>query len=307
MLISAAFIAHPQQSALAADREATTTIDLSGTHFHIDPVSGLGGYVEDVSDALADSWALARGATAVPEGQDVHVHIEHNLEDWFIDRGRSVLPPEWAAGLAFPNEARLLLAPGSPDWEKTLTHELTHVAIGLASDRQTIPTWMTEGLAVATAEQWNLERATLMIQVGVRGAFHDFGDLERGFPRDEVSAELAYAQSFHLVRHLRGRFGENLFLDIFSRMRDGEDWESAFRSVTGETPEASYYEWRQGADTRYKWAPLGTTGGAAWVFICLLSIVAWRRKSQVRKERLARMAKREAVTYHDDPDDQIFS
>ena len=56
------------------------------------------------------------------------------MDDWFAREGIPSQPPEWASGLTIPSRMTVLMAPANPEWERTLAHELAHIAVALAAD-----------------------------------------------------------------------------------------------------------------------------------------------------------------------------
>lgn len=288
-------------------RTEPVRIDVAGTAFTLDAADGMARFVELASDVVSADWATVAEAAGAPAGESVHVSIERAFEDWFEREGIPSRPPEWAAGLAIPSRRTILLAPGNPTWEATLRHEMAHLAVAIAAGGQPVPAWFNEGFAVATAEQWGLDRATTMITAGITGEFHDFADLDRGFPAAQSMADLAYAQSFHLVRYCRQRFGDDVFRRILARMRtEHVTFSDAFAAETGTLMSVVFDDWARSASTRYRWVPVAGGGGTAWVFVAGLAALAWRRKRRQRAEREAQMQASEAGLYGNDPDDETF-
>lgn len=294
----------------AAQRNARTPViefDVAGTPFAVDAAAGMGGFATQAAAVATQHWPRIAERSGAPTGQLVRIHIERQFVDWFEREGVPSRPPEWAAGLAIPSRRVILLAPGAPDWEKTAHHEMAHVAVAMAANDEHVPVWFTEGFAVLLAEQWSLERATTMMQAGINDGFHDFRELDQRWPAVQGPADLAYAQSFHFVRWLMGRHGDDIFLRVMARLRGGgTTFEDAFRDETDTLLSIEMDAWRRGVQTRYRWAPMVSTGGFLWVLLMVPATLAWRRRRRMRREQLAQMARDEAGLFRNDPDDQTF-
>lgn len=288
-------------------RTEPLVVVVAETAFSVDAPDGMERFAQQAADVIVEHWEPIAAAAGAPEGREITVAVEHEIADWFERRNEPARNPEWAAGLALLGRDTILVKTANPEWRATLRHELAHVAVDLADGDQRAPVWFHEGFAVASAEQWSLERAGTMIRAGLSGNFYAFSELENGFPPASSSAGLAYAQSFHFVRFVRERYGEHVFRDILTRLREGgEGWADAFEAETGVALTTVVSDWEAAIQSRYKWAPATLGGGGGWGLAALIGILAWRRKKRVAAERLASLQQSEAAAYGRDPDDEIF-
>ncbi|MFT5994157.1 MAG: hypothetical protein ACI82G_003169 [Bradymonadia bacterium] len=289
------------------DREVLDLFTVEETTFVLDAPDGMRRFGEQAQNVVQEHWAAIAQLAGAPAGATVTVSVEREIDAWFERRNQPPRNPEWAAGLAISSQNAIIVRSGSQTWQDTLRHELAHIAVGLASGEQRVPVWFNEGFAVATAEQWSLDRAGTMMRAGLTGNFHPFGELRDRFPATSSSADLAYAQSFHLVRFVRDDHGEDVFREIMGRMREGgESWDDAFIATIGLNEAAVVVAWEDYVTSRYKWAPATLGGGGAWGVAALVMIVAYRRSKRRAQTRLAELQRIEAAQYRMDPDDEIF-
>ena len=68
----------------------------------------------------------------------------------------------------------------------------------------------------------------------------------------------------------------------------------------------SYDEWQDDVRLGYSWVPVLATSGIGGVLMTAVVLVAWRRKSRIRKQRLRQMGERESHVFGSDPDDRTF-
>lgn len=307
LLLAGSAVASAQES-----RSEPIIVESGAVQFAVDAPSEMHRFAVLAADVVRDSWpsvADAAGITDVaPErGSEITVSVEREIDDWFERRDVPPRNPEWAAGLAIYSESAVIVRSANPEWESTLAHELAHMAVDIATGGRRVPRWFNEGFAVATAEQWSIERATTMIAAGVSGNFYDFDELTPGFPAAESSAGLAYAQSFHFVQYITRHYGSDVFVRIMRALRTTEvDWQGAFEEATGTPLSEVEAKWAAHVTTRYKWVPAIGGGGGAWGAIAGLSLFVWRRKKRAANERLAALAASEARLYSPDPDDETF-
>ena len=291
---------------LAMARTDATNLDIAGTHFVIDAPDGMRGFRDAAATVVDEGWERVALQAGTPAGETIYVSIEHDMADWFSREGVPAQPPEWAAGLAITSYRTILLVPGVEDWEDTLVHEMTHIALGIATGGQPVPRWVNEGYAMNVAEQWGLERATTMIRAGILGNYYEFEDLTNSFPPAASSVELAYAQSFHIVRFLLERHGPSTLRDVFALMREGQTWDAAYVEVTGENTAATIVLWEDEVKGRYIMSPVVGGTGVGWGIAAVLVVFGWRRKTRKRREALARMEAGEEGVFAPDRDDSTF-
>lgn len=290
-----------------AERTEPVDVAFEGTVFRVDAPSGMRRFAEQAAEVIATSWPTVAAAAGAPQAERlITVSVERELNDWFERRGVAPRSPEWAAGLAMYDESAILVRTANPEWASTLRHELAHMAVDIATGGVRVPRWFNEGFAIATAEQWSIERAGTMVRAGLTGNFYAFEELGPGFPAAGSSAGLAYAQSFHFVRYVRTNYGEDVFVRVMSRLREGARWAEAFEDEVGVPMAGVEAAWVQHVTTRYKWAPALGGGGGAWGAIAALSLFAWRRSKRRAERRLAALAREEATVWGRDPDDEVF-
>jgi hypothetical protein len=114
-------------------------------------------------------------------------------------------PPDWAHGLAYAHSKHIYLHEMSPkELYRVCMHEMIHIALG---QQKKIPRWVNEGLAVIVSEGISWQRMLTVQQASLGVGFINFTSLIRNFPSSGSRAQLAYAQSTHMLSWLRDRYG----------------------------------------------------------------------------------------------------
>ncbi len=140
--------------------------------------------------------------------------------------------PHWAQGL-FDGQIRLAVswaALRDERLDKTLRHEYTHALVH-ARTRGNVPTWLSEGLAVAnegrgTERERHLARATdrLIPLNELHGSF---------LKLPPAQVQLAYAESEAAVRYLLARHGAPKVRALLARLGESRNFDAAFQEAVG--------------------------------------------------------------------------
>ncbi len=204
--------------------------------------------------------------------------------------------PPWAVGLSFSKKRTILVMHGigpsreQVDTMKTFSHELAHVAMDEASGDYRVPRWFNEGFAVMHADEWGVERSEMLSRAATTGMLMPFESLTNSFPDHHNVVSVAYAQSFHFVRYLKNRFGDDLFAGLMKSVREGDNFYHALETQTGMPFFEIETQWRdQLVQGNSLWSILSDENivffGAA-----LLFLVAWVVRRNQKRKRLQAMS-----------------
>jgi Peptidase MA superfamily len=233
--------------------------------------------------------------------RNVHVRIARTPFEMTTLAPEGAPYPKYATGVAYseiglvlltlePNEAGSLV-----DVAEVFRHELAHVALSDAigqSDR--VPHWFNEGLAVHLSGESSLLRLRTLTTSTLAGRLIPLSKLDRGFPADAMSAEVAYAESADVVRFLLRQEDKERFPALIARIRDGEPFPAALRDAYGVDSWTLEHEWREDVARRYSFLPVFFSGSLIWVGVLVLFALAWRRRRKKSRETLERWAREEA-------------
>jgi hypothetical protein len=206
---------------------------------------------------------------------------------------RGAPPFTYATAMAYESLDLVLLSlksPGTweaPDLIETFRHELAHLALASAAASHHAPRWFDEGFAIhESGELWFARWKAL----GEASAYHELislDELDRAFPNEGAAVSVAYAESADVVRFLmrdgdRARFGS-----LVQRVRAGVPFDRAIEDAYGTDQRKLEYEWRQEVAHHFGLIPALTGGGLLWIFVVVLTGVAYVRKSRQSKAKLA--------------------
>jgi len=200
--------------------------------------------------------------------------------------------PSWVSGYARGDRALIVLfparVPSYPDRNlgALLHHEVTHILVWEAAGGRFVPRWFNEGVATVAAREWGLEDRARYATAVIGGGPRNLRDLDRAFERGNSAVGRAYALSAGLVRALRSEYGPQVTGEILAGIREGLNFDAAFRQNTGRRPE----EWASGflrmRNFRNMWLPFLSSENALWLAMSLLALAAIVKHRLGRRRRL---------------------
>ena len=228
---------------------------------------------------------------ALPKVERIDIWLISDLDHYYDWNELPSRAPEWAVGLSLVNKRTILVKHGVGkdgalvDLNKTLDHELAHVAVDLARQGHHLPLWFNEGFAQWHAQEWTLESGELVARSAGSRVLLPMESLDRSFPDHQNTTSLAYAQSHHFVRHLVHLYGEQIWPKIMTSVRDGETFSVAFSLATGDDFENVQRRWFMALTQNS--SPLSVFADGTLLFFgaSVLFVVAWgvRRRRARRK------------------------
>ncbi|MCB9728193.1 MAG: hypothetical protein H6744_09875 [Deltaproteobacteria bacterium] len=229
------------------------------------------------------------------------------VEVWLADdaeRFAAVFPAgsamgEWAVGVAFPPERRMVLrAHGSALFSlaETFDHELSHILLHAAVGAQPVPRWFTEGVAIWQAGEDVLDRLVPARRAALTRSLIPLEDLSRGFPAQGAPLELAYAQSALFVHWLEREYGATALPRLARAMREGAPFEQAFDRAFGAPVATLEGQWLEGMEQNSPAIGLIADPEFLWGLTALLFLWAAALRMLRRRRALAAMSEDEART-----------
>lgn len=259
---------------------------------------------ERVQPLIDDSTSIkARLAGAL--GQSVLDHVEvrvaRNSEDMAALAPRDAPPPTYASGVAYPALHLVLLSLTAPsgaeatDLGEVFRHELAHVALEDSVRGHHVPQWFNEGFALnESGEKWFVRLQTLW-NATLSRTIIPLADLDRGFPRRDYEASIAYAESGDVVRFLL-RDGDRLrFWTLVERVQAGQPFEHALADAYGTDLRKLEYQWREDIAKRYTFWPVLASSSLLWVGACGILVLAYLRKRRRNRATIARWEHEDAL------------
>ena len=175
-----------------------------------------------------------------------------------------------------------------------------HILLGRAFGKQPVPRWLQEGLAQLMAGEYTAETTSTLANGVLGDNLLSLYELSRGFPKDALRANLAYAQSADFVAYIQNQYGQQALQTLIQELASGEAFAPSIRIATGRLVDDLDAEWRSRLrDSPLQFAPL-MSEGVWWALGALLVPLAWfvvRRRNKKKVDRWRREEVLEEALY----------
>ncbi len=247
----------------------------------------LAGQISAEADRV---WAEVAAHIGSRQSQPVTIVIVPSLDAF----GKLVGPGahDWVVGVAVAHRRLIVLKPPRLVFShmynvnKTLRHEMAHIAIADVIPPERIPRWLNEGIAMREAKQPSLRDNAVIARAAAQKRLIPFSNLESRFPETETQVGLAYYQAIDFVDFLVDQYGYDGLQNLLNELKT-DDAETAFQNAFSKSLDELELEWRRGIKTAiYIFSSL--TGSLTIMLIgSVLLIVAYVRKRHIAKQKLA--------------------
>ncbi len=271
--------------------------DAATLHFYYEMA-----YERRAQDVIKSApMARLKNARFLPEKavEGVHIYLLGSLNTYFEAQKAPGRAPEWASGLSILRDDVILirlkpLGTTRIEPERTLAHELNHVALRRVAGDSYFPHWFYEGLAMLTTDDWGINRAETLAQASMNGQLLDLNAIDAAFGKTGATVELAYAESAHFTSWLAKSFGDDSIRQLITRVSQGEPFNDAFIAAFDRSPNAAFALWHDVmAQKKSFLASLGS-GDAIFFYMSVFAgvalVIALVRRRRIRKARLESMA-----------------
>jgi hypothetical protein len=204
--------------------------------------------------------------------------------------------PYWAAGLADPRRARILLfadrldVAGHEGLPGALAHEAAHLVLGTnVPETAEVPRWYDEGLAMLVERDLSWRDAFEIARMVVAGDPPPLSTLAREWPATGAGARAAYAAALSFVGYVQRDAAPGAPRRLVEALRQGADFERAFVIAYGSGTAGSEAAWRGTLGDRYIVLPLvllGTVANVALGIFALLALAAGHVRRRRRMDAL---------------------
>ena len=186
--------------------------------------------------------------------------------------------------------------------QTTLQHELCHLMLHDHIKDNHLPRWLDEGIC-----QWasdgladiimDSKRALLPAAI-LSDTYLELAKLAHQFPRDKNALILAYEQSKSVVEYMSREYGQQGILDLLGLLRQGYDFESAFKMRFAITFDTFEDQWRGYLKENIGWFTYLSTHLYEFLFVsaALLTVLGFVRK----------IIRQRAYSAQEDDDDEII-
>ena len=212
--------------------------------------------------------------------------------------------PPWIAGFARGATDTVVLFPSrSPRYphdsiEAVLRHEVAHILIARAADRQTVPRWFDEGLAMVAERTWQFEDRWQLVWALVSTDQLRMDHVNDRFASGSRAMGRAYALASAFVQHIIDTHGTDAPARILAGVASGAPFEAAFARATGRSLSDAERTYHAELTSWTRKLSLLTSPLVLWMMVTVLAlavIYVSRRRSAERRRKWAEEDAREAI------------
>ena len=251
--------------------------------------------------------ARLRSMRFLPEEtlKNINVYLLADLNTYFEAQDAPGRAPAWASGLSILSDDVILIrlksiGSNKIEPERTLAHELNHVALRRMAGDAYFPHWFYEGLAMLATDDWGINRAETLAHASMSGNLMELKEIDNAFGKQGATVELAYAQSAQFVAWLSNNHGDDKMKQLIKEVAGGTEFKTAFIHAFERSPDAAFAVWKEAMSKNQSFIASLFSGDAIFFYMSLFAglalIIALSRRKQTRKARLANMTSEVPVT-----------
>ncbi len=164
-------------------------------------------------------------------------------------------------------------------------HEVSHILLAqnIKSRGVDIPKWFNEGIAMMEGGDWSMSSYFALSKFLITENYLPLSGLEESFPDEQSLVRLAYLESYLFTVFVMRESGQDSVRKILRAMKGGDDFNTAFESVTGLGYREMEKKWKKHLVFRYKWIPVLTSSFTLWSLITILVPVIFLMKKRREK------------------------
>lgn len=226
----------------------------------------------------------------------ITVYLSGSDED-FSDLTQGKIP-HWGAGCAFPDQGVIVLRrlPGQVEaLLRTARHEMAHILLHQAPGGA-VPVWFDEGVAMWAARQWRFHDSTEVFRAVSMGGLIPLSEMGSVIEFSSDEAGLAYTECLLAVSYLIHISGRDAVARVIDRLSSGDAFGKALYRTTGFTEVQFEIRWTEFARKRFGPATLLIRTEALWIYMALLTLVAYLSIRVRSRRRLGRSEEEDDIS-----------
>lgn len=217
-------------------------------HWH----AGNAAFGQAIFDRAVAAHAFLENEMGIDNVNPLEIFIYADKQEFF--NALPAFSAEWTGGRMFPEFGVIMInfAPSQLEWglratSHELSHAILHAKIRGTIGQLSIPHWLDEGLAVYNETDAHIpdEQFEQAFQPAVRrNALIPLRSMQFQFPDDSEQAQLAYGQSYSVVKFMIEEYGKEKFAKLLSIYERGAAPDDGLLQVYGMDQNRIENAWR---------------------------------------------------------------
>jgi hypothetical protein len=268
---------------LLTERQTYTLEDPRLTWKHLEDdrltvywVEGSSTFAQQILNITQNSLERLEAELGIQSQDTIRLTIYPDIDDL---QGAFLYLSDWAGGVAISEFNTFIMAvpPDALDWaEEIIPHELTHLVVDMRMFNClgiSLPTWLSEGLAVAGEGDLSEEEIQQLVDKLEADALPGLVTLTSGFSVNGDEARLSYLHSGAIIFYLLETYGPEKLDQLLSVMQGGKNANPALLEVYGQDTAGIDQAWR--ASLGYGEAPLQQIVNTPLPFTPVPTLALW--------------------------------
>ncbi len=220
----------------------------------------------------------------------VTLFLATNDAEFVKDAG--VTPPDWGAGLALLDQARIVIKspkymPINRSFRELIGHELAHIMLYRAAGGRWLPRWLQEGFAMYSSGEWHIGQDILVARAAWTGRLIPLHKMEDLITFKGGQAQLSYTESYLAVNHLLTKADPYLLSDFLTMYRSNGDFYADWKKMVGQDYVAWITSWLTGTSREYHFFIFLLDNEMFWIILAALFILLFvlKKRQNARTKR----------------------
>ncbi|MBN1154084.1 hypothetical protein JXB12_04105 [candidate division KSB1 bacterium] len=258
---------------------------------------------ERVVNHLTVTYARISQDLEVTLSQPVRFYLCNSYDSYRKVVGINI--PLWSTGLALPQQNTIVIktVAAENNYLTTAVHELTHLIVHQLTNREHIPRWLNEGLAVYFSNEKDFASSTSISKALISNSIVPLSDIDHVLEFNPSKAQLAYQESYVAVILLQKRYGMNRIRQILEKIGEGYTVDEAFTHSIGIDSWEFELSWFKYIKDKYKWHFWVEFEFYLWILILFLFIFGFMIIRRRNKLKLQQWEEEDELDYL--PDDYL--
>ncbi len=200
--------------------------------------------------------------------------------------------PEWGVGAADPIRGIIFLksprfAKPETNLNQVVTHELTHVVLGMILKGKPVSRWFDEGLAQYESGEGSMWETILLARSVFAGEIIWLNDINNVLDFRRHKAALAYLESRTAVDYLVEHYGRDVLARIIQHLKANSGMDKALVLSIGINFQDFQNDWYRTLKHKYRWyvfMDFPVVLSALFVILFLTAFFVTRRRMRKKKE-----------------------
>jgi hypothetical protein len=240
----------------------------------------------------------------------VTLFLASNEKEFQNDIG-DIVSPDWGAGLALLEQAKIVLKspkymPVNKPFRELIGHELAHIMLYRASGGRWLPRWIQEGFAMNVSGEWHIGLDISVAKAAWTGNLLALPQIENLSNFKSARVDLAYSESYLAVSRLIRQSDPYVLSDLLEMYRKSGDFYGSWKTVFGQDYLTWISNWLASISRQYHFFVFIIDSQMFWIGLVVLFVLLFIYKKRQNAKTKKRWEREERLNPPDDDYKEYF-